>query len=140
MGNPDDELSIVYVDDERIADLNRTYRKEAALYTLDFDPGGFQWIDCNDNRHSVISFLRRERKSGEWLVVVANFTPQSHAHYKVGVPMDGYYAEASFEASPWLPSVMGATDFWRLTLSAAYLLFLAILLFRPQGLFGRRQT
>ncbi|MBN1834193.1 MAG: hypothetical protein JW820_00005 [Spirochaetales bacterium] len=31
---------------------------------------------------------------------------------------DGYYAEFSFEASPWFPAVMGATDFWRVNLSA----------------------
>jgi 1,4-alpha-glucan branching enzyme len=25
--------------------------------------------------------------------VVANFTPQSHSHYRVGVPLEGYYHE-----------------------------------------------
>jgi 1,4-alpha-glucan branching enzyme len=25
--------------------------------------------------------------------VVANFTPQSHSHYRIGVPLPGYYAE-----------------------------------------------
>jgi hypothetical protein len=29
----------------------------------------------------------------------------------------GYYAEASVEASPWFPSVLGATDFWRVSLT-----------------------
>jgi 1,4-alpha-glucan branching enzyme len=24
---------------------------------------------------------------------VANFTPQSHAHYRIGVPMSGFYSE-----------------------------------------------
>jgi len=41
----------------------------------------------------VISFMRRESTSGSWLVVVANFTPQSHSHYKVGVPISGFYEE-----------------------------------------------
>jgi 1,4-alpha-glucan branching enzyme len=27
------------------------------------------------------------------VVVVANFTPQSHSHYRVGVPLEGFYAE-----------------------------------------------
>ena len=31
--------------------------------------------------------------SGTWLVVVANFTPQSHSHYRVGVPLAGFYEE-----------------------------------------------
>ena len=51
-------------------------------------------IDCNDNRHSVISFMRRESSTGRWLVVVANFTPQSHSQYRVGVPLEGFYEEA----------------------------------------------
>jgi 1,4-alpha-glucan branching enzyme len=41
----------------------------------------------------VISFMRREGATGRWLVVVANFTPQSHSHYRVGVPLEGFYAE-----------------------------------------------
>jgi 1,4-alpha-glucan branching enzyme len=41
----------------------------------------------------VISFMRRESSSGRWLVVVANFTPQSHSNYRVGVPLEGFYEE-----------------------------------------------
>ncbi len=76
-----------------VDDLNSLYKKEAALWRDDFNEYGFQWIDCNDNKHSVISFMRRENKDGEWLVIVANFTPQSHSNYRVGVPMEGFYEE-----------------------------------------------
>lgn len=76
-----------------VKELNALYKQEPALWKDDFDQYGFQWIDCNDNRHSVISFMRRESTSGSWLVVVANFTPQSHSHYKVGVPISGFYEE-----------------------------------------------
>ena len=76
-----------------VDDLNVLYKAEPALWRDDFDQFGFQWIDCNDNRHSVISFMRRESSGGTWLVVVANFTPQSHAEYRVGVPLEGYYEE-----------------------------------------------
>jgi 1,4-alpha-glucan branching enzyme len=76
-----------------VDDLNVFYKSERALWGDDFDQFGFQWIDCNDNRHSVISFMRREATTGRWVVVVCNFTPQSHAHYRVGVPVEGYYAE-----------------------------------------------
>jgi 1,4-alpha-glucan branching enzyme len=41
----------------------------------------------------VISFMRRESTTGRWLVVVANFTPQSHSHYRIGVPVSGFYSE-----------------------------------------------
>ena len=76
-----------------VDDLNSFYKSEPALWGDDFSEYGFQWIDCNDSQHSVISFMRRESNSGHWLVVVANFTPQSHSHYRVGVPIGGFYTE-----------------------------------------------
>jgi 1,4-alpha-glucan branching enzyme len=38
-------------------------------------------------------FIRRDKDSGEFIVVVCNFTPQPHSHYRVGVPERGYYRE-----------------------------------------------
>jgi 1,4-alpha-glucan branching enzyme len=75
------------------AELNQLYRRERALYTQDFDYAGFEWVDCNDNRHSVISFLRRAKDSNEFILTVCNFTPQPHSHYRVGVPEAGFYTE-----------------------------------------------
>ncbi len=76
-----------------VDDLNILYKSEPALWRDDFDQYGFQWIDCTDNRHSVISFMRREKETGSWLVIIANFTPQSHSNYKIGVPKKGFYKE-----------------------------------------------
>lgn len=76
-----------------MAAINKLYRSEPALYTQDFDEAGFQWIDCSDTSHSVISFIRRAKDSEEFVVVVCNFTPQPHAHYRVGVPVHGFYTE-----------------------------------------------
>jgi 1,4-alpha-glucan branching enzyme len=73
--------------------LNALYKSEPALYTQDFDEPGFEWIDCSDNRHSVISFIRRDKYSSDFLVIVCNFTPQPHSHYRVGVPEPGFYQE-----------------------------------------------
>jgi len=76
-----------------IDDLNSLYKKEPALWRNDFDEYGFQWIDCDDNKNSVISFMRREKTDGEWLVIVANFTPQNHSNYRIGVLIAGFYEE-----------------------------------------------
>ncbi len=76
-----------------IDDLNSLYKEQPALWRDDFDEYGFQWIDCKDSSNSVISFMRRERETGEWLVVIANFTPELHSNYKIGVPIDGFYKE-----------------------------------------------
>jgi 1,4-alpha-glucan branching enzyme len=76
-----------------MTDLNKLYRSEPALYTQDFSQEGFQWIDCSDNRHSVVSFIRRSKDLDEFVVTVCNFTPQPHSHYRVGVPEIGFYTE-----------------------------------------------
>ncbi len=75
------------------ADLNKLYTHEPALYSCDFQEEGFQWIDCSDNRHSVVAFLRRGSDPTEFVITVCNFTPQPHSHYRVGVPEAGFYTE-----------------------------------------------
>jgi 1,4-alpha-glucan branching enzyme len=76
-----------------ISELNHVYRTESALFTQDFAQEGFEWIDCSDNRHSVVAFIRRAKDSEEFIVTVCNFTPQPHSHYRVGVPEPGFYTE-----------------------------------------------
>ncbi len=76
-----------------MANLNTLYRSEPALYTQDFAQEGFHWIDCSDNRHSVVSFIRRSKDLHEFIITVCNFTPQPHSHYRVGVPEFGFYTE-----------------------------------------------
>lgn len=75
------------------ADLNTLYKSQPALYSRDFEESGFQWIDCSDNRHSVASFIRRAQDSSDFVVVICNFTPQPHSHYRIGVPEIGFYTE-----------------------------------------------
>ncbi len=76
-----------------VQDLARLYRSEQALYELDFEPGGFEWIDCNDSLHSIISFLRRGRFTRDIILTVCNFTPSPHIGYRIGVPRGGYWQE-----------------------------------------------
>ena len=75
-----------------VRDLNRVYSAEPALYALDFDPAGFQWIDCNDLENSVIAFIRRD-SAGGFVVAVLNFTPVPRDGYRIGVPLPGEYNE-----------------------------------------------
>jgi 1,4-alpha-glucan branching enzyme len=75
-----------------LEDLNRAYRNEPALFTQDFTPAGFEWIDCNDVLQSVVTFLRKGRQ-GELILVACNFTPVPRHYYRVGVPVGGYWRE-----------------------------------------------
>ncbi|NEQ67127.1 MAG: 1,4-alpha-glucan branching enzyme [Symploca sp. SIO2D2] len=76
-----------------ISKLHQLYRSEPALYSQDFEQEGFDWIDCSDNTHSVVSFIRRAKDTKDFIVTVCNFTPQPHSHYRVGVPEIGFYTE-----------------------------------------------
>ena len=76
-----------------VADLNVLYRQERALYEVDFEPSGFEWVDCNDHQSSVISLLRRARDPHDFLAGVLNWTPVVRAQYRVGVPESGFYRE-----------------------------------------------
>ncbi len=98
-----------------VADLNRTYRQESALHELDFDPSGFEWIDCNDSQNSTISLIRKgsvqvSGVKGEisptrlepeaWnpnptgtVLIICNFTPLPRFNYRVGVPAGGFWQE-----------------------------------------------
>jgi 1,4-alpha-glucan branching enzyme len=89
-----------------VKDLNRLYIKEKACWQNDFEGGGFEWINCDDNERSLISFMRinvkkRRVKAGEdvftytreYVIFICNFTPVPHLDYRVGVPAPGKYTE-----------------------------------------------
>src|SRR5439155_1727014 len=76
-----------------VQDLNWHYRAEPALHEVDFDPGGFRWIDCNDNENSVLSIVRYARDRSDSVVMVFNFTPVPRAEYRIGVPDAAWYVE-----------------------------------------------
>jgi len=76
-----------------VIDLNRIYRQEPALHQFDTDVDGFEWIDCNDNETSVLTFLRKGRTPDDVVLVACNFTPIPRPNYRVGVPRAGFWKE-----------------------------------------------
>ncbi|MBI1209407.1 MAG: 1,4-alpha-glucan branching protein GlgB [Azospirillum sp.] len=76
-----------------IRDLNRLYCNLPALHRRDCDPGGFEWIDCDDRDNSVISYLRKGDGDQPPVLVVCNFTPVPHSGYRLGVPAAGTWRE-----------------------------------------------
>ncbi len=75
------------------ASLNHLYSSEPALYEIDFQGAGFEWIDFHDAEHSMISFIRRGKRHEDYLVIVCNFTPQPHPQYRIGMPKAGVHRE-----------------------------------------------
>ena len=75
-----------------VCDLNAEYRAHPALWSLDVDPGGFEWIDANDAGGNTFSWIRRS-DSGELLVCVVNFSAVPHFDYRIGLPEGGRWRE-----------------------------------------------
>ncbi|MCP4287751.1 MAG: 1,4-alpha-glucan branching protein GlgB [Gammaproteobacteria bacterium] len=75
-----------------VSQLNHLYREVPALHELDFEAGGFEWIDCHDASQSVLSFLRWAR-DGSFVVVILNFTPVPRENYRIGLPKSGAMRE-----------------------------------------------
>jgi 1,4-alpha-glucan branching enzyme len=76
-----------------VRDLNLLYRNEPALHEIDFEHAGFAWLDFSDQEQSVISFLRRGRKTADLFLAIFNFTPVPRFNYRVGVPEGGWWRE-----------------------------------------------
>ena len=76
-----------------VKDLNRLYQNETALHELDFDPRGFEWIDCNDSQQGTISLIRKGHSTDEMLIIACNFTPVPRSNYRVGAPKGGFWRE-----------------------------------------------
>jgi 1,4-alpha-glucan branching enzyme len=76
-----------------VKDLNNLYKNEPVMYELDFDIGGFEWIDFHDWEQSIISFIRKGKNTSDIILVVCNFTPVPRYNYRVGVPRGGFWRE-----------------------------------------------
>jgi 1,4-alpha-glucan branching enzyme len=78
-----------------VADLNRLYRGEPSLHRKDFDPDGFEWVDCTDIENSVASLLRKGFPGDPEILVALNFAPVPQHNYRIGVPRGGRWAEVA---------------------------------------------
>ena len=67
-------------------DLLHLYKKNKALYEMDSDPAGFEWINADDCFRSIYSFLRHSKDNKKNLLFICNFTPMERRDYRVGVP------------------------------------------------------
>ena len=73
--------------------LNHLYRTQPALYKMDYEPEGFEWINCTYNEENIVIFERKTEKPEETLLFVCNFVPVAHEKFRLGVPFAGKYKE-----------------------------------------------
>ena len=74
-----------------IRELNRIYNENNALWEVDNDPAGFQWIDADNAAENIVSFIRRSPSTGKELVCVGNFSPVLRKDHHLGLPRAGEY-------------------------------------------------
>ena len=99
------DWELLNADDHRglrqwLDDLNRLYRREAALHKFDCDPRGFQWLDCHDSEQSVLTFLRQGVRDDPPILVACNFTPVPRVNYRVGAPAADFWEEVLNSDAP----------------------------------------
>lgn len=78
---------------EYIHDLNELYKTNPALYSMEGNSDGFEWIQFTNYDENIVAFLRKTEKPEETLLAVCNFSPVSYDSYQVGVPFAGKYKE-----------------------------------------------
>ncbi len=79
----DNEINRKTLDFFRAA--NHFYLEHPALWRVDFDWSGFEWMVADDNENNTVVFVRRDG-AGEELLVAVNFSPNGHERYRFGVP------------------------------------------------------
>jgi len=69
-----------------VKELLNIYRSNRAMYEIDNDWGGFEWVNCDDADRSTYSFIRKSKDGKKKLLFVLNMTPMLREEYAVGVP------------------------------------------------------
>jgi 1,4-alpha-glucan branching enzyme len=101
-----------------VAALNAESDRWPAVWERDGDAGSFQWLDADDDEHSVYAFLRWANGGAHAVACLANFTPVPRPGYRVGLPWAGDWEvvidtdAAGFGGSGYTGdrSVVGAVD------------------------------
>jgi len=68
-----------------VQQLNQLYRQNPALYELQYEKGGFEWVEMNKREEGVIAFRRRAKNWEEDIVVILNMTPVPRHAYPIHV-------------------------------------------------------
>ena len=76
---------------EFVRDLNIFYKRHKAFYEQDRDWIGFRWINADADAESILSYIRRDKKGKNDIIVLINFTPVDRYGYRIGVPYSGQY-------------------------------------------------
>lgn len=64
-------------------DICAVLQNNPALYERDYEQDGFLWIDANNNRDNIYSFIRKSKNQN--LAVIMNCAPVTHKGFRLGM-------------------------------------------------------
>lgn len=67
-------------------DLLHLYKNNQALFQADYEKEGFRWLNADDQKRSVYSFVRYGGENKEKWMFVCNFSASDWKSYRLGVP------------------------------------------------------
>ncbi len=76
--------------EEGIVQLNNIYKNNKALYELDQEAQGFQWVDTTSSEETIVAYTRFDN-SGKQILAVINFTPVERTAFRLGISKPGKY-------------------------------------------------
>ncbi|MBB2478933.1 1,4-alpha-glucan branching protein GlgB [Bacillus sp. APMAM] len=76
-----------------LVQLNYFYKNVSCLWRLDHESDGFEWVDPNNKTQSIIVFIRKGKRKGDYCIVVCNFSDTPYNGFRIGVPSYGNYLE-----------------------------------------------
>ncbi len=77
--------------EEDIVQLNNIYKNNKALYELDQEAQGFQWVDTTSSEETIVAYTRFDN-SGKQILAVINFTPVERIAFRLGISKPGKYS------------------------------------------------
>ena len=71
-----------------VRDLNEIYKRTPAIWELDNEPAGFEWLISDDAEKNVFAWIRHGL-NGKALISVTNFSPVVRENFRLPVPISG---------------------------------------------------
>jgi 1,4-alpha-glucan branching enzyme len=68
-----------------VQQLNLLLKSNPALYELQYDVAGFEWVETNKRQEGIIAFRRRSKNWEEDVLVVMNITPVPRHQFPIHV-------------------------------------------------------
>ncbi len=72
---------------EMVKDLNHFYLANEPIWSNDFEPSGFEWIDFSDTENCTLSYFRKS--ANKKLICIHNFSPSYVNNYRLTLKLEG---------------------------------------------------